>query len=283
MEARYTAWHYFLAEVMQHLIDERNLEVHPFEKLGTLPLEADIILLKRQADKDLAALYPEFDFLMRHLGWYTVVEYKSPEDRLTHEDPDTVRAYAMLCKRKFGITLDRGVRVAMLYSHLEGGFFEVCQDAGMYFHQVEPGIRRCDMGSLVMFTMDLVALGEADPSALINLFSSRRRQFVVSGKATPGLLRVIRYVYEHVFKRFEMKHSELRNLPEFTQDMDEIRRRLLQGYTVEERLEGLSTEEIRRRLSPEERLEGLSTEEILAGLSPEELDKLRKLLEQKNH
>jgi hypothetical protein len=131
MEARYTAWHYFLAEVMQHLIDERNLEVHPFEKLGTLPLEADI-----------------------------------------------------------------------------------------------------------------------------------------------------------------MKHSELRNLPEFTQDMDEIRRRLLEGYTVEERLEGLSTEEIRRRLSPEERLEGLSpeeilarlsTEEILAGLSPEELDKLRKLLDRKNH
>jgi hypothetical protein len=113
MEARYTAWHYFLAEVMQHLIDERNPEVHPFEKLGTLPLEADI-----------------------------------------------------------------------------------------------------------------------------------------------------------------MKHSELRNLPDFTQDMDEIRSRLLQGYTVEERLEGLSTEEI---------LAKLSTEEILAGLSPEELDKLRKLLEQKNH
>ncbi len=40
MEARYTAWHYFLVDVMQHLIDERHLEIHPFEKLGTLPLEA---------------------------------------------------------------------------------------------------------------------------------------------------------------------------------------------------------------------------------------------------
>ena len=51
MEARYTPWHYLLAEVLQYLIDDRHLEVHPFEKLGTLPLEADIILTPQVRQK----------------------------------------------------------------------------------------------------------------------------------------------------------------------------------------------------------------------------------------
>ncbi len=262
MEARYTAWHYYLVEVMQHLIDERHLGVHPFEKLGTLPLEADIILLRKHVDLDLAALHPEFDFLLRHIGLYTVVEYKSPDDRLTHEDLDTVQAYAMLCKRKFEITYDRDVRVAMLYSRAEKGFFEGCKANAMTFQNVEDGIKRCDRGRLVMLAMNLSKLGQKRPAHLVNLFSSRHRQFALGKDADPGLLGVLGYVYENIFKRFAMKHEELRNLPELTRDMDEIRRQLLKGYSAEERLEGLS---------PEKRLEGLS---------PEELKKLKKLLEQ---
>ncbi len=156
------------------------------------------------------------------------------------------------------------------------------------------------MEKLTLFTMDLVALGEKNPSSLINLFSSRRRQFVTDPQVDPGLLQAIRYVYENVFKRLEMEHSELRNLPEFTQDMDEIRRRLLKSYSVEELLERLSTEERLDGLSTEERLDGLSAEERFEGLStgeiirllsqkarseelsPEELDMLRELLGEKS-
>ncbi len=119
----------------------------------------------------------------------------------------------------------------------------MCRDNGMPFGKVERGIKRCDLGHLVLLTIDLVAVGEARPGHLINLFSSRRKKFVIHDSVDPRLLGVIRYVYENIFKRDEMKHSEVKNLPEFTQDMNEIRRRLLKGYTLEERLEGLSPEE----------------------------------------
>ena len=270
MRATYTAWHYFLAEVMQHLFDDRYLEVHPFEKLGTLPLEADIILLRQHSDVDLAALHPEFDFLLRHLGSYTVVEYKSPYDRLTPEDLDTVRAYAMLCKRKFGLARDQEVRIALLYSRTEKGFFRKCRENGLTFRSMEPGIRCCQLGDLVLLAMDLVRLGERRPAGLINLFSLRHRDFVISQAVTPKLLDVVKYVYENIFKRDAMKHSEVRNLPEFTQDMYEIRRRLLKGYTTEERLAGLAPEDIVRHLTPEE---------IVHHLAQAELEQLRKLLE----
>jgi len=248
--------------VMQHELDHRELVVHDFEKLGTLPLEAEIILVRKRRRPDLAALHPEFDFLLRHLGRYTVVEYKSPQDRLTHDDLDTVRAYALLCKRKFKLTYDRDVRVALLYSHIEERFFEISRKNGLLFQDTEPGIKRCDLGHLVLLAMDLAKLGQDRPGRLINLFSSRHREFVVNPQADQRMLDVIGHIYENIFKRDTMKHAELRGLPEFTQDMNEIRRRLLESYTAEERLEGLPTEK---------RLEGLSVEEILRHLSPEEI------------
>ncbi len=272
MEARYTPWHYLLAEVMQYLIDDSHLEIHPFEKLGTLPLEADIILLRKKVDEDLAALHPELDFLMRHLGRYTVVEYKSPKDRLTHEDLDTVRAYAMLCKRKFELAKDSDVRIAMLYSHKEKGFFEQSKKNGLAFQDAEPGIKRCDIGRLTLLAMDLAELGKQRPASFINLFSSRSEKFISSAETDKALLGAIRYLQENIEKRGDMKHADLRNSPEFTQDMDEIRRRLLRRYTAEERLKGLS---------PKERLEGLSPEQLIEELSPEKLDKLQKLLASK--
>jgi len=52
--------------------------------------------------------------------------------------------------------------------------------------------------------------------------------------------------------------------------MEEIGKRILNSFTIEERL---------ARLSTEERLAGLSPEEILAGLSQSQRERLKKLLE----
>jgi predicted nucleotidyltransferase len=154
------------------------------------------------------------------------------------------------------------------------------------------------MGQQVLLALDLVELGTERPGHLLNLFSSRHRVFAAEGEVDPRLLGAIRYVYENLFKRHDMKHSEVRNLPEFTQDMEEIRRRLLEGYSVEERLEGIPAEqrlkgipaeerlkgipaeEVRRHLSPEERLEGIPAEEVRRHLSPEQRARLKRLLEQ---
>ena len=67
-----------------------------------------------------------------------------------------------------------------------------------------------------------------------------------------------------------MRHEKLRHLPQFTTSMEEIEKRILNSFTIEERLAGLS---------PEERLAGLSPEERLAGLSKSQRERLKKLLE----
>ncbi len=50
----YTPWHILLDDVMDHFFDSKEIEVRSFEKLGTLPLESDFIILrKKQEDEEL--------------------------------------------------------------------------------------------------------------------------------------------------------------------------------------------------------------------------------------
>jgi hypothetical protein len=60
------------------------------------------------------------------------------------------------------------------------------------------------------------------------------------------------------------------------------RQERLKELTPEERLEGLSTEEILKRLPPEERLKDLSAEEILRSLPEDVIHELRKQLEKES-
>ena len=138
------------------------------------------------------------------------------------------------------------------------------RDNGLSFDRIETGTRRCDQGRLTLLSINLAELGKERPGHLMNLFSSRHRTFATAGEVDPALLGAIRYVYENLFERRDMKHSEVRDLPEFTQDMEEIRRRLLEGYSVKERLEGIP---------PEKQLEGIP---------PEEIEKIKELLEKRD-
>ena len=154
----FTFWHYYLAAVLKSRLQSPALEVRSFVKLGSLPLEADIILLRRCANVDLRGLAPEFDFLVERLREYLVVEYKSNADRLTLADFDTVRAYAMLCKRAFGVLYDEAVSVMMLYSRPESGFFDGCARNGYQFVATEPGVWACKSQAVDYYAVDLVAL-----------------------------------------------------------------------------------------------------------------------------
>src|SRR5438552_705657 len=97
----YTAWHYLLIQTMEGLITPDLLTIKPFFKLGSLPIEADIIVLLKHLDGPaLAALVPEFGFMLRYLTALTVVEYKGPDDSLTLRSFTTAMAYAWLARRK---------------------------------------------------------------------------------------------------------------------------------------------------------------------------------------
>ena len=271
----YTAWHPLLAQVLRRVLSGPSLEVLPFVKLGTLPLEADIILLRKSQQADLITQFPEFGFLLRFLRHYLLLEYKSPLDRLTIEDFDTARAYAMLCKRKFGLAEDGQVAVALLYSQAEPAFFSTCRANGYAFVEQETGIWACEQHPLRIYAMDLVAFGATDPEHPINLFSKRHRTY---RPTDPRWERLLGSTCSAIQREMQTMQTRLRGQEELNQSFNEWIRDFLRELPPEERLRGLPAEERLRGLPAEERLRGLEPED-LRRLPAAERQRLRELLE----
>ncbi len=136
----YTAWHIFLADVMDYLISPEDMEVRPFEKLGTLPLESDFILIRKKKHKELEKKYPDFKFMIPYLGKYTIIEYKSPLDTLGFQDFDIARAYMLLLKRKYHIDYDKDIHIISMASKFKKGYRKHIENNGYKYHKLEKGI-----------------------------------------------------------------------------------------------------------------------------------------------
>ena len=261
----FTAWHHFLAHALRKT-RAPGFDVHCFVKLGSLPLEADIILLHLDRNADIQVFAQYFSFLLPCLRPYLILEYKSPDDRLSLADFDTVRAYAMLCKRTYQITHDEDVAVAMLYSRTETDFFDGCARHGFPFVETQPGVRGSLNLSMPYYAVDLMAIGEQQPEHPINLLSARRRKYGASG--LPGRLGPFGVLYEQVFLTELKKMSQL-HVPGYKELLDDA-----------ERLD----EQAIARASVEKRLRGIAPEELLRSLSPAERARLRELLlKQEDH
>jgi hypothetical protein len=274
VDVHLTAWHVFLVELLQHFTDLRRVEVRDFVKLGTLPLEADVIFLLKNMAEALGGfqhvMQQELDFLEARLRRLTVVEYKSPKDVLTRQSVDTSQVYGLLAKRKFGVEHDRDVALMMMYSHIEKDLFDKLRDDGLPFDKVEEGIR-CHRGHLVMYAVNLTTLGRLRPSSPLNLMSSRHQEYSHApgmDASTLALVEKIRYLITQGKAR-GMALDKLPGFEEISRDMTEIRRRFLQGMDPKERLEGLGAKE---------RLEGLGAKERLEGLGAQQEDELLALL-----
>ena len=265
----FTGWHYFLANVLQKT-RAPGLEVECFVKLGALPLEADVIILHLDRNADIELFRKYFGFLVPALRPYLVIEYKGPDDRLTRDDFDTVRAYAMLCKRKYKVARDEDVAVAMLYSHTEANFFAACADNGFPFAPAQVvGVRASCPQKMSFYAVNLVAVGEQQPEHPINLLSARRRAYGKNGLT--GGLGPFEVLYEEVFLR-EVKKMSQTHVPgsqELLDDEKRLQELVISRASIESRLKGIAPKEILRRFSPAE---------VLRDLEPAELAQLRELL-----
>jgi hypothetical protein len=121
--------------------------------------------------------------------------------------------------------------------------------------------------SIRIVVPNLLAMQEHN--AMMLVFSTKddrirygKAHYRIRSAETSSLLRLI-------FLKYQQEKLTMPNLlEELTREtIDQI----LKELPLEKRLEGLSPEELRKRLSTEERLAGLSAEERLEGLSPVEL------------
>jgi hypothetical protein len=283
-EAHLTAWHVMLVELLRLFSDPMRVDVQDFVKLGTLPLEADVILLRKKEVEASAGfrhlMRSELDFLEPRMRDLTVLEYKSPRDPLRWDSVDRSRAYGLLAKQKYQVVRDRQVSVVMLYSQVQRGLFEALAEDGLAFETEEEGIRVCQ-GSMVLYAVDLMALGQRRPQSPLNLVSARHRQYSQDPSLDANQVALVQRI-QYLIRQREVRGMALDKLPgyeDLNDDFESIKRRFLADLTPRERLEGLTAKDILEGLAPKERLEGLAPKDILDGLSPGVKQELLALLQ----
>ena len=85
-------WDTYFAQIIKIRLKEHTVEVKP--KVGHLPLEADIMVIKRK-DKANTDSHP----IWKHLDQMNLIEFKSLNDRIDPYTLDILLVYGMLYKR----------------------------------------------------------------------------------------------------------------------------------------------------------------------------------------
>jgi hypothetical protein len=127
--------------------------------------------------------------------------------------------------------------------------------------------------------------GPGEP--ILTLFSRvflRNRQHIMNQLRAAGFHGLLYYVLQQIeqFRAagepFMIQNKDLEVMDEVEKD---LRAAVLKAMSIEQRLEGLSAEQILRVIPPEKRLQSLSADEIAAALSEQQLARLGELLEQR--
>ena len=218
---------------------------------------------------------------MRYLGKITVIEYKSPDDKLSKEDFDTLRIYSLLSKKKYNIEKDSDICMLSLSSHFEKGYFEYVRENDYSCREVEPGIWGAKDRARRYYAIDLDKIGKRYKNHPINLFSSRYREFISSSAISTDHIDKILYIRQMILKGvFEMKDESLKGFSEFKKSIEEITEKFLASLTLEERLKGLKPEDRLIGLKPEELMSIFTRKDLIKRLTKEEKENLKKMLEQ---
>lgn len=111
----YTAYHFYLSLLLDYLLREYGYEVEPLVKVGTLPLEVDIIIVKRQPKKKKKE-FTQLEFLFSLLVDFNLIEFKGPTDKLGGQDYSHLMAMTELYRIKINHPANNDVRMFTITS-----------------------------------------------------------------------------------------------------------------------------------------------------------------------
>jgi len=265
----YTAYHFYFSLLLEYLLKNYGYDVEPLVKVGKLPLEVDIIVIKDR-DKLRTKDFVQLDFLFQRLSDYNLIEFKGPTDTLTWQDYLHLEAVSYLYRIKIDHREKNDVRLFTIASTIPEDFSEFLSSNGVRPEKISAGLYSL-IGSSA-YRHYLLALNEMDPDTrneLLLFFSSKyhdRMSEIISDEENKITLYLIQELFQKERRKmkFKIKDEDL-----VVRDLREVVRRI----PIEWRLEGIT---------PKDRLKGLSPEERLHGLKPEDLKRLKQLLDKLN-
>lgn len=280
-----TWWHPLLASLLRWQLGD-CYELQEEVNVGKKPLQIDILLLRREKGDLPEKARRILAGLAEHFNEFTLLEFKSPSDTLRAGDFQTFLSYALLYRAQNDPLLDPArLTLIILAPRLTKPYVEELRVLGVGAERVEEGIWRFEGGALAghaTWLLETTTLAGTD-HPIVTVMSQRLlhqgRQTYVEMKQA-GYNELMVYVCQQIQQfdllgeEFAMQHLGTEaEMAKIMHDLFKTWRggELYNTITVEERLAGLTPEQILSVVPPEQRL---------AGLTPEEKARLRELLNQ---
>jgi hypothetical protein len=143
-------WHPFLAEMLRLSYTDRLL-IREQLPLGDLPLQADLLLIRR----DPAASLP---YPLEFLGRQTLVEFKSPDDTADQAALEQLEIYGLLYVRREKLARRSDLTLWLMASQVAANVSQPgrCELVGL--HPVGPGVSQGTLDGFPTYLVDLQAL-----------------------------------------------------------------------------------------------------------------------------
>ena len=280
----YTAYHFYLSLLFEYLLKDHGYDVEPLVKVGTLPLEVDIIIIKshqKTAIKD----FTQLDFLFNLLVDFNLIEYKGPTDTLEWQDYLHLTTMAGLYRIKIDHPANKDVRLFTIASTIPEEYREFLRINGLKLDWKTDGLYAVSGATAyVHYVLALNELGPDEKNELILFFSSKyhdKMGEIISYEENLMILFLLQQLFqkERQKMKFKLKDEDL-----VKRDLKEAMSRLplemrIANSKPEEMLKVFTPAEILKVFTPGEILKVFSLDEILECLKNEDLKRLKEKLD----
>ncbi|HKI32472.1 MAG TPA: hypothetical protein VKA46_11430 [Gemmataceae bacterium] len=161
-------WHPFLAEMLRLSYADRII-IQEQLPLGDLPLEADLLLLRR----DPKVVLP---FPLEHLGQRTLVEFKSPDDTADQAALEQLEIYGMLYVRRERLRQRSDLTLWLMASRFAANVSQPGLAEVVGVEQVGPGVSRGTLDGFPTVLVDLQGVPFSPDTVPLHMVSRGRQE-----------------------------------------------------------------------------------------------------------
>jgi len=210
----YTAYHFYLSLLLEYLLKDHGYEVEPLVKVGTLPLEVDIIIIERRP-KIKRKEFSRLDFLFRLLTDFNLVEFKGPTDTLDWKDYSHLLAMVELYRIKIDHPASRDIRLFTIASTIPKDYRSFLKINQLELNKQTKGLYV--ISGATNYDHYVVVLNELPPNQqteLILFFSSKyhnKMRKIISDQENLFIMFLIQNLYqkERQKMKFKIKDEDL--------------------------------------------------------------------------
>jgi len=267
-------WHDLFGLNLKDFFKNSNFEVKTEQNMSLKAQYVDVLIISKSGGKPLEKIPDGFEFLRDH----NILTYKSLNQSLDQwtiiEVLGHYASYRKMVSPKEKLLPNSKFQVYAVCTKYPQKLLGSEKHFGKEIKTIKPGVYQIKspfIGSIIILVLSQMA--EQEQNALWQLFSGHARGFKYGDAhyhwQVPEDKLLLNQLYQLYLKggvkmsyTFEEFHRDY-TMPFIKSVPFEMR---LEGMPPEERLKGLSTDDVFKQFTPEERLKGLSTEEIEAYL-----------------